>query len=129
MKNKWKTLWLALLLALALCVPALAAGQTASVETISIYQAEDTGEPVTEDLSGAIGISIAVALAVALVVCLVGKAKMNSVHQKVEARAYATGGVQLTKKMDQFTHTTQTRRKIQRTNPEGSRGAGGGNKP
>ena len=46
-------------------------------------------------------------------VCLVLKWKMQTVHKKVEADEYvAAGGLQLTKKYDRYTHTTETRSKI-----------------
>ena len=40
---------------------------------------------------------------------------MKSVHQKKEADVYLTeGGLHLTEQYDQYTHTTETRTKIER---------------
>ena len=52
-------------------------------------------------------------LVISGVICLVLKWKMQTVHKKVEADEYvAAGGLQLTKKYDRYTHTTETRSKI-----------------
>ena len=56
---------------------------------------------------------------------------MKSVHQKKEANAYLTeGGLHLTQQYDQYTHTTETRTKIQEESSSGgstcSESGGGG---
>ena len=57
-------------------------------------------------------------------VCLWLLRKMKSVHQKAEADAYLTaGGLHLTKQYDQYTHTTETRTKIQKESSGGSGGS------
>ena len=65
-------------------------------------------------------------------VCLWLLRKMKSVHQKAEADAYLTaGGLHLTKQYDRYTHTTETRTKIQKESSGGggstySESGGGG---
>ena len=56
---------------------------------------------------------------------------MKSVRQKKEANAYLTeGGLHLTQQYDQYTHTTETRTKIQEESSSGgstcSESGGGG---
>lgn len=56
---------------------------------------------------------------------------MKSVHQKKEANAYLTeGGLHLTQQYDQYTHTTETRTKIEKSSSSGgstcSESGGGG---
>ena len=56
---------------------------------------------------------------------------MKSVHQKKEADAYLTeGGLHLTQQYDQYTHTTETRTKIEKSSSSGgstcSESGGGG---
>ena len=49
---------------------------------------------------------------------------MKSVHQKAEADAYITaGGLHLTKQYDRYTHTTETRTKIQKESSGDSGGS------
>ena len=49
---------------------------------------------------------------------------MKSVHQKAEADAYLTdGGLHLTKQYDRYTHTTETRTKIQKESSGDSGGS------
>ena len=57
-------------------------------------------------------------------VCLWLLRKMKSVHQKAEANAYLTaGGLHLTKQYDRYTHTIETRTKIQKESSGGSGGS------
>ena len=54
-------------------------------------------------------------------------AKMRSVRRQTEARAYVTPeGLHLTRRDDVYTHTTTTRRKIERDNDHNSGGGGHG---
>lgn len=70
------------------------------------------------------GIALVISCAIALIVCLILKMKMRSVHRQTEARAYVTpAGLHLTWHDDVYTHTTTTRRKIERDN--GSHSGGG----
>lgn len=97
------------------------------LETCGEYLAQkDAGKPVRKAPTLYIVGSIAVSLLVAYIVCMQGKAKMHTVHQKVEAQAYAAGGVELTDRMDQFTHTTETSRKIEKNSGRASGGGGSG---
>ncbi len=74
-----------------------------------------SGNPVRESPVESILIVVGVSCLIALLVCLVLKGKMKSVRRKVEAQAYITaGGLCLTDSYDQFTHTTETRRRIER---------------
>ncbi len=69
-------------------------------------------------------IALIVSCVIALIVCLILKLKMRSVRRQTEARAYVTPeGLHLTRRDDVYTHTTTTRRKIERDN---DRSGGGG---
>ena len=55
-------------------------------------------------------------------VCIWLMRGMKSVHQKKEANAYLTeGGLHLTQQYDQYTHTTETRTKIEKSSSSGGR--------
>lgn len=72
-------------------------------------------------------IALVIACVIALIVCLILKAKMRSVHRQTEARAYVTpAGLHLTRRDDVYTHTTTTRRKIERDNSGSGGGSSGG---
>ena len=84
------------------------------------------GKPVRATPTVPIVISILISCAIALVVCLILKGQMETVHKKNDARVYiAASGLHLTQQVDQYTHTTETRRKIE-TKSENSRSSGGG---
>lgn len=71
------------------------------------------------------GIALVISCVIALIVCLILKLKMRSVRRQTEARAYVTPeGLHLTRRDDVYTHTTMTRRKIERDNDRS--GGGGG---
>lgn len=65
---------------------------------------------------------------VAGTICIVLMRKMKTVHQKSEADAYiAAGGLSLTDQYDRYTHTTETRVKIEKessSSESGGRGSG-----
>lgn len=69
---------------------------------------------------------------VALAICVTLRRKLNNVRQKVQANEYITpGGLRLADSYDRYTHTTQTRTKIEREGSDGgghtsSRSGGGG---
>lgn len=64
---------------------------------------------------------------IALLVCLLMRRKMKSVRRKVEANAYVTpDGLTLTDQYDRYTHTTETRRKIEKESSSGSSSESGG---
>ena len=75
-------------------------------------------------------IALVISCVIALIVCLILKWKMRSVRRQTEARAYVTlEGLHLTRRDDVYTHTTVTRRKIERDNDNsggGSDFSGGG---
>ena len=58
-------------------------------------------------------IAIILALIIALVVCLVLYSQMKSVAKKQDAKDYISGSLQVTQRSDVYTHTTQTRRKVE----------------
>ena len=73
----------------------------------------EEGKPVRKSTLPMYIIVVVSSLVISGVICLVLKWKMQTVHKKVEADEYvAAGGLQLTKKYDRYTHTTETRSKI-----------------
>ena len=84
----------------------------------------EAGKPVRVSAIPAILITIAGSCLIALVVCLILKGQMKSVRKGVDANVYtaAGGGLKLTDSYDHYTHTTETRRKIESS----SGGSGGG---
>ena len=83
--------------------------------------------PVEESPIGGVLTATGVSCAVAMVVCLVLKGKMKSVRRKAEAKSYVTfGGLELTERYDRFTHTTESRRRIERKSNKESGGGGSG---
>ena len=94
----------------------------------------EAGDPVRGDDSSAggsdgsgIGTTILVCLGIsaviAMIVCLILRGKMKSVRKGTHADAYVTGSLNLTASRDQYTHTTETRTKIEH---ESSDSGGGG---
>ena len=73
----------------------------------------------------AIGIAVAVSCLIAFLVCMILKGQMKSVRKGVDANVYTTagGGLKLTDSYDHYTHTTETRRKIE-SNSGGGRSSG-----
>lgn len=85
------------------------------------------GEPVAESPVKAVLIAIGVSCVIALIVCLALKSKMRSVRRGAEASAYVTErGLTLTGQYDNYTHTTETRRVIEKSSSGGSGGGSGG---
>lgn len=81
------------------------------------------GEPVQASPVGTIAMAIGIGCLVALIVCLILKRKMKSVHQGVSASEYVTaGGLTLTENYDRYTHTTETRRTIEKNTDNSSSG-------
>lgn len=74
----------------------------------------EAGAPVKK--SASLGLPIGLAIIIALAVCLVMKGRMKTVYQKVEADAYTVGNIKLTRSYDRFTHITETRRTIEKSN-------------
>ena len=94
----------------------------------------EAGDPVRGDYSSAggsdgsgIGTTILVCLGIsaviAMIVCLILRGKMKSVRKGTHADAYVAGSLNLTTSRDQYTHTTETRTKIEH---ESSDSGGGG---
>lgn len=86
----------------------------------------EAGKPVRSSLLPAIGIAVAVSCLIAFLVCMILKGQMKSVRKGVDANVYTTagGGLKLTDSYDHYTHTTETRRKIE-SNSGGGRSSGG----
>lgn len=87
------------------------------------------GEPVSASPVSMILIFCGISLVIAAIVCAILAAQMKTVHKKTTAGAYAAGGLNLTEQYDQFTHRTETRRKIERSdsssNSQSNSGGGG----
>lgn len=94
----------------------------------------EAGDPVRRDDSSAggsdgsgIGTTILVCLGIsaviAMIVCLILRGKMKSVRKGTHADVYVAGSLNLTASRDQYTHTTETRTKIEH---ESSDSGGGG---
>ena len=87
----------------------------------------EAGKPVRSSLLPAIGIAVAVSCLIAFLVCMILKGQMKSVRKGVDANVYTTagGGLKLTDSYDHYTHTTETRRKIESDSGGGGRSSGG----
>lgn len=73
------------------------------------------------------GISAVIALIIMLCVAGVLKSQMKSVTKKVEARNYVKeGSFDISYRNDRYTHSTETRRKIEKSSSSSSGGSGGG---
>lgn len=96
------------------------------VKTCGEYLAKaDVGKPVRKSPAIYIICSVGGSILIAFVVCMVGKSKMRTVYKKTEANTY-TGSVNLTDRLDQFTHTTETRRSRSDSTQSESGGGGSG---
>ena len=84
------------------------------------------GAPVRESAVKKVIPAIVISCFIALVICLILKGKMKTVRRKVEAQAYvAFGRLNLTDRYDRYTHTTETRRRIEKNNSSSASGGGG----
>lgn len=80
----------------------------------------DAGKPVRESPALLIAIAVVASCLLSGAICLFLKRSMKTVHQKVEANEYvAPGGLQLSKQYDRYTHTTETRSKINKDSDSG----------
>ena len=89
----------------------------------------EQGHPVQKSIGKVILPALLVGCGVALVICLSLKGMMKSVRRSARADVYVTAdGLDLTEQYDCYTHTTETRRKIERDNDSGgsSDHSGGG---
>ena len=84
------------------------------------------GEPVEEGDGLLYLMVIGASFLIALIVVSILKAGMKNVRAGNEARAYITRELHLTQQSDQFTHTTTTRRKIEKSDSDSKAEAGGG---
>ena len=85
-------------------------------------------EEIKEAIGIRIGIIFLVPLVIAAIVILVLTAGMKSVAKATEATVYMVGDLKLTANRDRYTHTTESRRKIEKSSSSGtsSRSSGGG---
>lgn len=97
------------------------------LDTCNTYLTKaDAGEPVKKSPVPRILFPIGASLLVALIVCMIQKGKMKTVHKKAAAQAYTAGAVTLTERYDQYTHTTETRRKLEKKSESSHSESGGG---
>ena len=93
----------------------------------------EAGDPVRGDYSSAGGSSVSgigttilvclgISAVIAMIVCLILRGKMKSVRKGTHADAYVTGSLNLTASRDQYTHTTETRTKIEHESSDSSGG-------
>ena len=68
-------------------------------------------------------VCLGISAVIALIICLILRGKMKSVRKGTRADAYVAGSLNLTDSRDQYTHTTETRTKIEH---ESSDDGGGG---
>ena len=101
-------------------------GFAAYVGTCESFLAQAAaGEPVRESPGGLIAVFVLISFLISLVVVLILRAGMKNVHTQGQAHSYLAGNLNLTGRRDQFTHRTETRRKIE-SSSSGSRSGGGG---
>ena len=113
-------------------VPYLSSGDynkafTTYVDTCGSYlkQYVETGEPYDVGKSGGsivlkLLITILVPLLIAFIVCMIFRAQMKTAVAATQADSYIpSDGFNLTRQIDQYTHTTQTRRTIERDHSSG----------
>ena len=114
-------------------LPAFGEDDWAGGLTAYLDEAEDllaqaeSGSPAKESPVKGILTSVGISCVIALLVCLVLKGKMKSVYRKSEANEYvASGGLTLSQSYDRYTHTTETRRTIEKESSSGSSGGSSG---
>lgn len=87
----------------------------------------EQGNPVKKPLSSILIPAVLVGIGVALVICLSLKGMMKSVRRSARADIYVTeDGLNLTDRADVYTHTTETRVKIEKNDSSSSDHSGGG---
>ena len=90
---------------------------------VLLAQAE-SGSPAKESPVKGILTAVGISCVISLIICLVLKGKMKSVRKGTAAHEYvAPGSVHITDGYERFTHTTETRRTIEKDH--GSSGSGG----
>jgi len=102
-------------------------GFCAYANTCGSYLAQAAaGEPVKESPGGLIAVLIAASFLVSLVVVLILRAGMKNVRKQTQANQYLTGRLEVTGRRDQFTHKTESRRKIESSSGGSSAARSGG---
>ena len=87
----------------------------------------EQGTPVKKSLTSSLLPGLAIGIGVALVICMSLKGMMKSVRRSARADIYVTEeGLNLTEQFDRYTHTTETRRKIEKDHDSGSSDHSGG---
>lgn len=89
------------------------------------YDLSYAAAPAREGRGKRVLLAVGISWGLALVVCLVLWAQMRSVRPQSRAWDYAKNGLQLTDHRDHYTHTTETRRRIEPP-PSSGGGHGGG---
>ena len=84
----------------------------------------DSGKPVRKSKVGAVILAIVISFSVSLIVCLILRSGMKNAKRKTQAAAYA-GRLNLTRRIDLYTHTTRTRTKIETKSESRSGGRSG----
>ena len=88
-----------------------------------------SGTPVRRSPWGTIAIIALASCVFSLIVCMLLRGKMKSVRMARQANAYVSGELNVTASRDQYTHTTETRTKIEHESSSGgdsSAESGGG---
>ena len=70
--------------------------------------------------------AVAAVLLIAGIVILVLTSQMKSVAKATEATSYMVGNLHLTERQDRYSHTTESRRKIEKDDDKSSKSSGGG---
>ena len=98
------------------------------LDTCDAYLTQtEAGKPVRPASWPKILMATGIACVVAGTICFLLMRSMKSVRQKAEADTYLTqGGLQLTEQYDRYTHTTETRTKIEKNDSGSSSESGGG---
>lgn len=95
-------------------------------ECAAYLEKAEAGKPVSKSPIKLILIFSGVSLLLAGLVCVILLGQMKTVHKKTTADVYAADGLNLTVRYDQFTHRTESRRKIERNTASGSSSHSGG---
>lgn len=96
------------------------------IRTCAQYlQQAAAGKPVRKSPVTLLLITWGLALLIATAVCITLVAQMKTVRKSTSAARYA-GSLSLTEQYDQFTHRTETRRRIERSGSGGSHSESGG---
>lgn len=93
---------------------------------VLLAQAE-SGSPAKESPVKGILTAVGVSCVISLIISLILKGKMKSVRKGTEAHEYvAPGSIHITDGYERFTHTTESRRTIEKDHSSGGGGSSGG---